>query len=258
MRRPDTGEAVKILADGVRLVRTARNNLPPEPSNPVRPDLAAGFRKLAEEAAKHPTPDEKAADLKEQARRRTLEENSGVPARYRTAGNPFDMNAVPDDAVVKYDETVKALASLIGKPGMVALLGPRGTGKTWMACGLVTTFCRHGRYALYRDAMDYFLELKASYDDGAKVNQQAIEARYLRPELLVLDEVHERGDTAWEDRMLTRLINKRYAAELSTVLISNQDEKTFAERIGASIADRIHDGGGVIVCDWESLRGRIQ
>lgn len=246
-----------ILADSVRRVRQARADLPPDPSNPVRPDMAKGFMKLAAEAARHPTPEQTAADDQERQRRENLEKNNGVPARYRGAHTHVARVGVPDDAMERYAHTVGCLTSLFDKPGMVALIGTRGTGKTWMGCGLVMTFCRHGRYALYRDAMDYFLDLKATYDDGAKLDQQQVEARYLKPELLVLDEVHERGDTAWEDRMLTRLINKRYADERSTVLISNQDERTFAERIGASIADRIHDGGGVIVCDWESLRGRI-
>src|SRR5206468_2068917 len=106
--------------------------------------------------------------------------------------------------------------------------------------------------------MDYFLELKATYDDAAKTTQERVEQNWLRPELLVLDEAHERGDTPWEDRMLTRLVNLRYEAMVSTILISNHDEETFAKRVGTSIADRIADGGGLILCGWASLRGRIQ
>ena len=64
------------------------------------------------------------------------------------------------------------------------------------------------------------------------------------------------ADTPAKDRMLTRLIDKRYAAELSTVLITNETAKQFVERVGPSVADRIRDDGQMVVCEWKSLRGR--
>jgi DNA replication protein DnaC len=202
--------------------------------------------------------------LEELERERATErliEHARIPVKYRDA----DLNAldrVPaklgDKKVLEpYRDAVGRLLRLYESTGIVALLGKRGAGKTWMACGLAHGFCRRGRSAVYLDALDYFIELKGTYGDSGRSSEASVEARYLRPQLLILDEMHERGETAWEDRMLTRLVNKRYAAELSTVLISNLEPKTFAARVGESIADRIRDGGGLVTCSWPSLRGHI-
>lgn len=192
------------------------------------------------------------------ARIAKLAEACGVPKRYR-GGSLDDLSAIPAACRGPYAQAVARLRLLAGTPGVVAaLLGPRGPGKTHMACGLVQEFCRAGRSAVYLHVMDYFQALKATYADKARADESAVERRYLRFELLVLDEIHERGETAWEDRTLTRLISKRYDDRLTTVLVSNQTRDEFAVRIGETIASRITDGGGVIACDWASLRGRIQ
>ncbi len=216
--------------------------------------VAERFMSLARDAVEIPKEPETDRELK-----RRIEEChrlNGVPARYKTA----NLSQICEEALGcdGYTDAVVQLTGLMSKPGMVFLLGARGVGKTWMSCGLVNAFCDQGRYAKYMDAMDYFLELKATYERNSEKTQQQIEAGYIRPELLILDEVHERGDTQWEDRMLTRLVNKRYSAVLSTVLISNQKQDVFMDRVGESIADRVYDGGGLFVCDWGSMRGRIK
>lgn len=200
-------------------------------------------------------------DLAEQraheAKVEKLLERCGIPARYSEA-DLNDLTSVPEDVRGRYADVAGRLLQLMGNPCILALLGKRGPGKTWMGCGLVREFCQAGRPARYLDVMDYFVEVKQTYSDRARRDESQVETDYVRPHLLVIDELHERGDTPWEDRMLTRLINKRYAANVATVLISNDDIRTFMSRVGDSIKDRILDGGGFIPCDWQSLRGRIK
>lgn len=195
-----------------------------------------------------------AADL--ERKMAVIRERCNVPPRYQHASR-LGIDRVPVIHRNDYRECLENLWTLKDQSGLIALLGSRGVGKSYMACALVNQFCSEGRYAVYAEAMDYFIAIQESYDDGAKVAASKIEARYLKPELLILDAMEERADTAWNDRMLVRLINKRYAAELSTVLISNEMEKDFNARVGSSIVDRIKDDGGKIVCKWESLRGKI-
>jgi hypothetical protein len=38
------------------------------------------------------------------------------------------------------------------------------------------------------------------------------------------------------------------------VLISNQDLKTFVSSVGESVADRLNEDGGILMCNWRSLR----
>ncbi len=182
---------------------------------------------------------------------------SGVPGRY-SAIDLDDMTDIPADVRNAYRSSVSSLRGMKNQPGILALIGRRGTGKTAMGCGLTLEFCRAGRPALYAQTMDYFVALKATYSRDSQHDESQIEAKYLRPELLVIDEIHERGDTKWEDRMLRRLIDKRYATgNRSTLLIANLTPETFAESMGDSITDRVRDGGGLVVADWASLRGKV-
>ena len=203
-------------------------------------------------------PAERPSESEMELRKRQIQalEGANIPPRYKGA-KIEDLSKVPADSREKYAATIEKLKALLYHRCTLAMLGKVGPGKTWMACAIVHEFCRAGRYAVYMEAMDYFIALQETYDDGAKANASAVEQKYVRPELLILDAMEERADTSWNDRMLVRLINKRYAAEKSTVLISNEDVKAFKTRVGDSIADRIRDEGGFIVCDWPSLRGRI-
>lgn len=194
---------------------------------------------------------------------------SGVPKLYQRASltRLEELEAavaggrVTKKEASQYREVVgkitQALIRPADRPAIVALLGMRGPGKTWIGCAAVIDHCRAGKSAFYADALDYFSALKETYNRDAKATESCVEAKHLKPDLLVLDEMHERGDTAWEDRMLTRLINKRYQSAKATILISNHDMAQFEIRVGTSISDRISDGGGVLECQWESLRGRI-
>ncbi len=184
-----------------------------------------------------------------------LRRDSGIPARYAQA-RLDDLSDIPESVRQQYSEASDRLKLITDHPAIIALLGKRGTGKTHMACAVAHEFTAQCRSAKYLDALDYLSKLKATYGKGGG-NESEIERSYLRPKLLVLDEMHERGETDWEDRMLTRLVNKRYASEVATILISNQTADEFAIRIGSSILDRIRDDGGLILCDWDSLRGRI-
>lgn len=256
---PSTQEAQQILARATAETRIKRQQLPSPDAGKLVPaaDVAPTVATIPKPTATPVPMDEEERKLRERAVK--CWEAAGVPPRYADAdllAIDQGVGASHGESGVTYGEAVYCLTATLTSPGTVALLGERGAGKTWMACGLVREFCRRGRGALYRDAMDYFLELKSTYDRDAKRSQEQVEAAYLKPSLLVLDELHERGDTVWEDRMLTRLINKRYAAKLATVLIANQSPKEFKDRVGHSIHDRMFDGGGIVVCDWKSLRGR--
>ncbi len=100
--------------------------------------------------------------------------------------------------------------------------------------------------------MGFFLDVKESF--GGSGSEKAVIDAYVKPAVLVLDEMQERGQTPWEDRLLTHLIDRRYAAKKDTLLLSNQTSKQFQEAMGESVVSRILQTGGIAVCDWESFR----
>lgn len=186
-------------------------------------------------------------------RRQTLRKNSNVPDKYQGATLRGPINRRLPDAC---QTLTRDLASYLRtqRGAIVALLGPRGVGKTHLACGAILDACNDGFQGRYLDAGDYFDLMKGCFNGLARVND--IERQFSRLPLLAIDELHERGDTPWEDRTLARLIRKRHDNMVTTLLLSNQTLATFQERIGESVASRIKDGGKVLLCNWESLRGK--
>lgn len=179
---------------------------------------------------------------------------SRVPERYQDAD--FLTLEGREDLPAGYMAAVNKVAGLITTPAIMALIGGHGTGKTWIGCGLIREFCRNGKSAMYTRAIDFFVDQKSTFGSAAKQNIREVEEIYRRPTLLVIDEMDVRADTAWEDMVLTGLIDARYAAMKPTLLISNRSKVELAERLGARLSDRLRDDGGAIVCDWESLRGK--
>ena len=145
------------------------------------------------------------------------------------------------------------IVSRVGTGFIIALVGRRGTGKTQMGVSLAKHVARAGKRPLYATAMGFFIDIKESFRDKASSEKAVIE-HYSTPALLVLDEMQERGETPWEDRLLTHLIDKRYQSQKDTLLLSNQTKEIFLSSIGESIASRIIETGGVAVCDWDSSR----
>jgi DNA replication protein DnaC len=142
---------------------------------------------------------------------------------------------------------------------IVALVGPRGTGKTQMATELARRFIPiwiakgFQRQARYCRVMDFFMAIKESYGEKGGTESDAF-FPFIQPRLLVLDEVQVRNGTGWEDNALTYLLDRRYGEQRSTILISNLSVDSFVSSIGDSILSRMDESGAVIVCNWESFR----
>jgi len=178
--------------------------------------------------------------------RRQLQGRSGVEVRYRD----MDLRNLPRWVPAPYRAAAAAMLNLLTTPQMVALCGERGTGKTALACGAVNAFCGAGKPAIYLMLLDFFSDLsKTAWDQ-----KDAVWQKYLRPELVVLDEVQVRSaDREWQEQELFRLIDKRYAAMKATVLISNLAPDALADSLGPSITRRLLEEGGAIACDWPRL-----
>jgi DNA replication protein DnaC len=191
---------------------------------------------------------------------------SRVPTRYRFA-NIFELGPPPTPL---YADAVDAMLSLFTpvrfskRPPseIIAMIGPRGTGKTHLACALVNLFlcCADGphqtRRPLYRRASDMFTALKSTYSKkgGAEETQAEVIEQWAAAPLLVMDEIQVRSDTAWEDQTLTNIIDQRYGEMLPTVILSNLSLDPFLKSVGDSVASRLTESGQIIVANWPSYR----
>jgi DNA replication protein DnaC len=144
--------------------------------------------------------------------------------------------------------------SKVGSGCLIALIGQRGTGKTQMAVGLIQDACRRLETAKFTSAMEIFLDLKESYRPNSNTSERVVVERYCKPRFLVIDEIQERAETEWEDRILTHLINRRYNDEKDTVLIGNLTATEFQKSMGLSVVRRLNETGGLIECNWPSYK----
>lgn len=158
---------------------------------------------------------------------------------------------------------VKDLATLsfVEDKANVALLGPPGVGKTHIAVALAVAACRAG-YSIYFTSLDDMVRhLKAAEDQGRLISKLT---SYLRPSVLVVDEVGYQPLERAEANLVFQVISKRYEKG-SIVLTSN---KTFGEWgqvfgdevLATAILDRLLHHCEVVSINGNSyrLKNRLQ
>jgi DNA replication protein DnaC len=152
----------------------------------------------------------------------------------------------------QWGETFREYSAKVGRDGVIlALVGERGSGKTQLATEIGRAALNSDLSVFYTTAMGFFLRLQSAMNSREDSVLDIIQTRQ-RPRILVIDEMQERGETPWEDRILTHLIDARYGAGKDTILIANQTPKAFAESVGTSIMRRLNETGGIIECNWEA------
>ncbi|BCU77989.1 ATP-binding protein [Luteolibacter sp. LG18] len=171
---------------------------------------------------------------------------TGMPARYR---EPWELPREPE-----WRERFLRVRERVRGKGLLALIGPRGTGKTRMAAEAMRRYSPD--LGCYTTAMGFFLRLRASFSKTAAETEAEIVKELAGAPLLVLDEIQERSDSAWEDRMLTHLLDARYGAMRPTIVIANLTQEGLIECLGDSICSRLMETGGVLELAGPSHRGR--
>ncbi len=178
---------------------------------------------------------------------------SQVPPLYRDAWmGSLDPAILP----AGYVAAAGLLRGLLTTPGIWAMVGPRGPGKTWLACAIIREMCLSGRTAMYETTAGVFKAIKSTFgvkQRGADTEADITDA-LAKPDLLVLDEAQLRSETPFENVILTSLIDTRYSHLKSTLLIANLEPKELAGCLGESVMSRMQETGQIIPCNWPSLR----
>jgi DNA replication protein DnaC len=108
--------------------------------------------------------------------------------------------------------------------------------------------------ALYRRAMDIFLDLAHARKDHIRSSEKEVLTALAECGLLVIDEFQERGETEAENRKVKNLVDKRYADRLPTVIIANMTVRQLFESLGSSVIERGREKGKSIEFSWPSFR----
>jgi len=142
----------------------------------------------------------------------------------------------------------------LGTGFIAAMIGGRGSGKTQLAVELIRHVYQQKLSARYATLTRFLMDVKASYLKESFKSERDILWDYQRPKLLVLDEFSKRAETDWENRLLDEMLNERYGSKRDTLIISNQSKTDFSKSVGASIASRMTETGGIVTCEWPSFR----
>lgn len=178
-------------------------------------------------------------------------EASGFPKRHRRACRCIRLDEGPF-----LDALNRVWAACVDPKGsIVAMLGDRGRGKTQAAALVAHRFAHElHRTVRYSRLADLFAAIKHDVYGGAGGSEATVLRSMSRIGLLVLDEVQERGETDWEDKMLARIIDHRYGEMVPTLLIANSTVQAFGDAVGASVRSRIMETGTIVSCEWGNYR----
>lgn len=126
-------------------------------------------------------------------------------------------------------------------------LGTVGTGKTFYACCIANAVIDAGYSAIVTNFAEIANDLQATFDKGS------VHKRFLRTDLLVLDDLAAERDTSFMQEIVFQVIEERNAAGKPMILTSNLSPQEFlhpAELSRSRVFSRVAE-----VCTIVSVTG---
>ena len=111
-------------------------------------------------------------------------------------------------------EAAKSGASLV-------FCGGVGAGKTHLAVGIAHRLMEQGRIAVFTSVINAIRRVKDTYRRDSGLSEAQVVAGFIRPDLLILDEVGVQFGSETEKMILFEIINGRYEQLKPTIVISN-------------------------------------
>jgi len=162
-------------------------------------------------------------------------QRAGVPRRY--------LGATLDEALESRPElsgVLHRLAEWPGDPWCISLVGPAGTGKTWIAAAVMRRWIEQGRGARFVSAPDWMARCQASIQIGEAETEYASVAG--AGGLLVLDDLAAQAVPEWQQSLAVRLVDRRWRDQLPTMITTNDTGTELRARYGQRLMDRLASG----------------
>jgi DNA replication protein DnaC len=166
----------------------------------------------------------------------------------------FDFSFNPSVPRAKVYEL--ATCQFIGQARDVLLIGPPGVGKSHIAQSLGQEAIRRGRKVYYRSIFDLVRDL--SFTANGSSQQNTMLNRYLKPELLIIDDMGMKALPQNGAELLLEIIVRRNGLR-STLMTSNRPIDEWGQLLGdlpaaGAILDRLLHQAEIIVIEGRSHR----
>jgi DNA replication protein DnaC len=139
----------------------------------------------------------------------------------------------------------------------VLFLGPPGVGKSFLVQALGHEAIKQGFVVLYRSIFDVVRDF---LQDEAFAGQEKVLARYLKPDLLIIDDMGMKNLPKHSGEYLFEIIMRRHETR-STIMTSNRPLEDWGKLVGdvpsaTAILDRFLHHCHVVTLEGESFRLR--